>query len=99
MSVRCLAALLALAALLLPRNGLAAVPPIVVDDFENTAPWSAVPADGVLMKLSSDTGAKGKALRIDFDFAHGGGYAVARRDVDLTLPDRYAFVVRLRGEC
>ncbi|HET9326937.1 MAG TPA: discoidin domain-containing protein, partial [Candidatus Eisenbacteria bacterium] len=47
----------------------------------------------------SDTGAKGKALRIDFDFAHGGGYAVARRDVDLTLPDRYAFVVRLRGEC
>src|SRR5262249_51941279 len=72
---------------------------VMVDDFESTAAWTAVPADGVEMKLSSDAGASGRAMRIDFNFAHGGGYAVAHRAVDLTLPERYALVLKIRGEC
>ncbi len=71
----------------------------VVDDFETVAAWSAHPADGVEMRLSADAGAHGRALRIDFRFTRGGGYAVARRAVSLDLPERYAFGFRVRGEC
>jgi hypothetical protein len=73
--------------------------PLVIDAFDSTAAWSAFPADGVQMKLSSDAGQNGRALRIDFDFKKGGGYAVVHRAVNLTLPDRYAFALTLRGEC
>ncbi|MEO5618040.1 MAG: discoidin domain-containing protein [Candidatus Eisenbacteria bacterium] len=79
----------------------AAVPaaghPRVLDAFEDSAPWSAVPASGVLMKLSSEPGALGRALRVDFDFQKGGGYAVLRRALDLPLPANYRFTVRVRG--
>ena len=77
----------------------AAAHPRVLDAFEDSAPWSAVPASGVLMKLSTEPGAVGRALRVDFDFQKGGGYAVLRRAIDLPLPANYRFSVRVRGAC
>ncbi len=86
----------------------------LIDDFESAAAWKAVPADGVEMKLSSEPGspgspgsagspgspgAHGRALRVDFRFVKGGGYAVLHRDVVLDLPENYRFTYRLRGEC
>ena len=53
-----------------------------MEAFESAAPWSANPADGVKLALRSDTGARGRALRLDFDFVKGGGYAVAHRALD-----------------
>ena len=73
--------------------------PQVVDAFESVDGWGARPADGVEMKLSSDVGAQGRSLRIDFRFVKGGGYAVLHRDLALTLPENYRFTFRLRGEC
>ncbi len=75
--------------------------PTVVDAFESTAGWSATPASGVSMKLSTDTdaGAVGRSLRIDFDFHGGGGYAVAHKAFNLALPVNYRFSFRVRGEC
>ena len=73
--------------------------PIVVDACETAAPWKATPADGVSLTLTTDTGAVGKALKLDFDFHGGGGYAVAHRAVSLDLPANYRFTFRLRGEC
>lgn len=60
-----------------------------------TAPadWTAHPADGVDLTLSDDAG----ALRLDFAFT-GGGYAIARQEIDLDLPANYMFRFRLRGE-
>jgi hypothetical protein len=69
------------------------------DDFEDAAAWSAHPADGVELELRSDEGVHGRALRADFRFAHGGGYAVLRRTVALDLPEDYEFRLRLRGRC
>lgn len=90
------------AGLLLAWGALAHAPaaaaPVLVDDFEDVSRWSAHPADGVEMKLSADGPPGAAALRIDFRFARGGGYAVARRAVDLTLPDNYAFSFRIRGQ-
>ena len=83
-------------ALLLPRLGSAA-DPRVIDGFENAGSWSAHPADGVKLALSSDTGFKGRSLRLDFEFT-GGGYAVVHRDIDLDLPENYAFSFRVRGQ-
>ncbi len=73
--------------------------PRLVDAFESMGGWSARPADGVEMTLSSEAGEHGRALRVDFRFVKGGGYAVLHRDLALDLPENYRFTFRLRGEC
>jgi len=72
--------------------------PILVDGFESSAPWSANPADGVSLVIGTDEGVHGRALRLDFDFHGGGGYAVAHRAVSLDLPANYRFTFRVRGD-
>ena len=72
--------------------------PLVLDDFQSSSAWSAVPASGVTMKLTAEPGPHGNALRVDFDFHGGGGYAVLHRKLDLDLPDNYRFEFALRGE-
>lgn len=57
------------------------------------AVWTAHPADGVALELSDEDG----VLRLDFAFT-GGGYAIARREVEIDLPENYLFRFRLRGE-
>lgn len=71
----------------------------VLDAFESSTPWETRPADGVEMKLSSAPGRNGGALRIDFNFAKGGGYAVVHRALPITLPSHYRFHVAVRGAC
>ena len=69
----------------------------VLDNFDDgLAGWTAHPAAGVEMNLAPDAGLHGKAMRIDFRFS-GGGWAIARRELDLALPTNYAFSFRLRG--
>ncbi len=69
---------------------------VVIDDFAGPLAWTAHPADGVALTLGRDQDGEGGALRLDFGFT-GGGYAIARREVDLELPENYAFRFRLRG--
>ena len=71
---------------------------IVLDDFEDVSVWSALPADGVEAEISSGKGETGKALRVDFDFLSGGGYAVIRRELPLDLPENYRITFLIRGE-
>ena len=92
-------ALLPLALLLAGRAGATSLPPPrVLDTFENSAAWTALPASGVEMKLSTEPGPHGNALRVDFKFTKGGGYAVLHRKLDLVLPENYRFEYQLRGE-
>jgi hypothetical protein len=70
----------------------------VLDGFEEVSGWKSVPSDGVSLKLSQAEGVSGKALRLDFDFHGGAGYAVARKELPFTLPDNYEISFRLRGE-
>jgi hypothetical protein len=98
MSVRRLAGALLLLLLAHAGAARAAGAPVRIDDFEDIAPWSAHPAEGVELGLSSDAGLHGKALRLDVRFARGTGYAVARRAVSLDLPADYVFRFRIRGE-
>ncbi|HVT43006.1 MAG TPA: discoidin domain-containing protein, partial [Thermoanaerobaculia bacterium] len=59
--------------------------------------WEADPSDGVAMTISTEENAD-RALRIDFDFGGGGGYAIARLPLDIELPENYEFSFLLRGE-
>ncbi len=56
-------------------------------------PWKAVPAAGVEMKLT-----QADALRVDFDFQGRAGYAIARRDGRIELPDNFELAFRVRGD-
>ncbi len=68
--------------------------PYLIDDFSSVAAWSAHPATGVGLHIVEDGG----AMRLDFDFHGGGGYAVARRRVALRVGGNYRFHFRVRGE-
>jgi hypothetical protein len=70
----------------------------LLDRFEDVTPWSAHPADGVSLRLSGDSGYRGRALRLDFSFAGGAGYAIARRRLPVDLPANYAFTFWIRGQ-
>ncbi len=74
------------------------VRPVVIDDFERTGAWTAHPADGVDLTLHSDSGRSGRAMRLDFSFRAGGGYAIARRNVGVDLPPNYSFSFWIRGD-
>jgi len=70
----------------------------LIDGFETTAGWSAHPSDGVSLAITADSGgAHGHALRLDFDFHGHGGYAIARKAFDISLPENYAFSYRIKG--
>lgn len=72
--------------------------PVLVDGFERIERWSAHPADGVELRLAGDRGRTGRALRMDFSFTAGGGYAIARRTAALPLPANYTWSFWIRGE-
>ena len=72
--------------------------PVLVDGFERLERWSAHPADGVELRLTSDLGRTGRSLRMDFSFTSGGGYAIARRATAVPLPANYAFSFWIKGE-
>jgi hypothetical protein len=65
-----------------------------LDDGRGLDGWTAEAPEGVSARLVRD----GDALRLDFDFHGGGGFAIARRAVDLALPANYRFRFVLRAE-
>jgi F5/8 type C domain/Bacterial alpha-L-rhamnosidase 6 hairpin glycosidase domain len=76
----------------------AAGPPRVLDGFEDATTWTSAPSDGVSLDLSEAPGEHGQALRLDFDFHGGAGYAVARKELPFDLPENYEISFRVRGE-
>lgn len=70
---------------------------VILDDFETIEGWTAHPAEEVDLAISSDAGASGRGMRLDFRFRKGSGYAVAHKDLSIDLPENYAFTFRLRG--
>jgi F5/8 type C domain-containing protein len=77
-----------------PRAAEAAAPHRDTIDVRDVGQWASAPSDGVSLNLAPDNG----ALRMDFDFHGNGGWAAARRPVNIDLPENYRFVFRLRGE-
>src|SRR5689334_25242765 len=72
--------------------------PALLDAFESVKDWRATPSDGVSLRVSSDSGFRGRAMRLDFDFQGRGGYAVVRRAFNFAVPANYEFSFRIRGD-
>jgi hypothetical protein len=51
--------------------------------------WRAAPATGVEMTITRAEGRTKDAIKIDFDFKGHGGYAIARRDGAIELPENF----------
>lgn len=62
------------------------------------AGWTAAPSDGVSLEMKAVVGEHGPALRLEFDFHGGGGYAVVRRPIVLAYPENWRFQFWIRGE-
>jgi hypothetical protein len=70
---------------------------IPLDDFEDLSAWLPVASGLARLVIASDAGPRGKAMRLDFDFAGGGGFVVARKATSITLPETWALCFDLRG--
>jgi hypothetical protein len=70
----------------------------VLDAFDSLAVWRSQPAEGVALDISTAEGYRGSAMRLDFDFQGGGGYAVARRELQLVVPENYQFTFWIRAD-
>ncbi|HEX6057617.1 MAG TPA: discoidin domain-containing protein [Gemmatimonadaceae bacterium] len=89
--------MLALASVALAASPLPAQPR-VLDSFESLDAWREVTSDNVALELASAPGVRGRGMAMRFDFRGGGGYAIARRELPLDLPENYEFTFWVRGE-
>ncbi len=70
----------------------------MLDDFETVEGWTAHPSEGVELRISQDSGFAGRAMRLDFDFRGGTGYAIARKAFPIDLPENWEFAWRMRAD-
>ncbi len=64
-----------------------------------TGAWRAIPAKGVDATITRDQGrTSDAALRLDFDFHGQGGYAIARRDGAIELPENFELSFWMRAD-
>ncbi|HYM61787.1 MAG TPA: discoidin domain-containing protein [Thermoanaerobaculia bacterium] len=90
-----------IAALALVANSALAGPPeraMVIDDFETTAAWSPHPSDGVALAIDVAVAPGRRAMQLGFDFNGHAGYAIARRNVDIDLPENFEFTFWMCAE-
>jgi hypothetical protein len=59
--------------------------------------WQPVVSGNAELKLSSVSAGPVPALKMDFDFKGGGGFVVARRALERSMPEEYTVSFRLRG--
>ena len=70
----------------------------ILDEFENGNGWTFIKSDGVDLKLSSENGITGQAIRFDYDFTKGTGYGGIQKLFPINLPDNYEFTFYLKAE-
>lgn len=70
----------------------------LLDTFDSVSSWTAQPSPGVFLRIAADSGRRGKAMRLDFDFHGHAGYAIAHRAIDLPLPPNYELSFSVRGD-
>ncbi len=69
----------------------------ILDDFKDLSAWTAIASGQARLAISPEQGRGNGAMRLDFDFQGGGGFVVARKPFDLSLPESYAFSFDIRG--
>ncbi|MFZ5940711.1 MAG: discoidin domain-containing protein [Bacteroidota bacterium] len=70
----------------------------LIDGMESTSGWSFNVSDGVEVKLGTEPGVSGQALRFDYDFTKGTGYGGIQKFFPIDLPDNYEFTFHLKAD-
>lgn len=69
-----------------------------LDEFEGKNGWTKNISDGVTLELSNEKGLTGNAIRFDYDFTKGTGYAGIQKLFPVNLPDNYEFTFYVKAE-
>ena len=67
---------------------------VTIDDFASIDDWTTFAPEGVRVEITPDAG----ALRIDYAFERGGGFAIVRRAVDIDVEGNHVFSFRVKGD-
>ncbi|MCB1770761.1 MAG: discoidin domain-containing protein [Candidatus Competibacteraceae bacterium] len=71
---------------------------ILLDNFEDLSGWSVVTSPGARLEIAQDDGIDGRrAMRLDFEFAEGASFVIARKVFRLPLPENFVFRYAMRG--
>jgi len=70
---------------------------MILDDFTDVSGWLPVASGLARLDIASEVGARGTAMRLDFDFGEGGGFVVARKPLAFAVPETWALRFALRG--
>lgn len=84
--------------LLLLCASLIKAQPKLFDDFSSLAAWKSIASDGVTINTSIVDGFKGKAIKIDYNFTKGSGYAGIQKVIPIELPANYQFTFYVKAE-
>ncbi len=71
--------------------------PAAAGDLTEPAQWQPIVSGRAELTLHAVAAGRAAALRLDFDFKGGGGFVVARRASQRSMPGEYAVTFRLRG--
>ncbi len=69
---------------------------LVLDNFHDGAPWSAIAPGSTQLHLNVEDSAGEHALRLDYELG-ANAFVIARRSLDLDLPEDYVFELFTRG--
>ncbi|MBE2213041.1 MAG: discoidin domain-containing protein, partial [Opitutaceae bacterium] len=74
--------------------------PRLIDAFDSTSAWTAVPSEGASATIALADGQTGRALALEFELTRTYSYAIARCDLvtPLELPEDFRFTFDLRAE-
>jgi len=70
----------------------------VLDGFDDVADWEVFSPEGVRVSIHSEPGHHGNALRIDYSFDKGGGYAIVRKPFDFDVNPNYQFAYWIKAD-
>ncbi|MBE9467648.1 MAG: discoidin domain-containing protein [Bacteroidetes bacterium] len=71
---------------------------LILDEFENNDGWNLIKSDGVALSISNEKGLTNKAIRFDYDFTNGTGYAGIQKLFPIELPDNYELSFNIKAE-
>lgn len=69
----------------------------LVDDFADAESWQPIASGQAEIRIGHEVTLSGNAMRLDFDFRKGGGFVVARKALNMRLPEAFSFSFQVRG--
>lgn len=69
----------------------------LLDNMDSPEGWETYAPEGVRVEIARDEGKDGGALRIDYDFERGGGFAIVRKAFEVEVDANFSFEFKVRG--